>query len=68
MSGAMAVRLLAAVLTTVAFVPQVLKTWRTRSTTDLSECLTLIAGAISGTSRLFCREHLTQEAGGDGRR
>jgi MtN3 and saliva related transmembrane protein len=28
--------LLAGALTTVAFVPQVLKTWRTRSTTDIS--------------------------------
>lgn len=31
-----ALGLLAAVLTTLAFVPQVVKTWRTRSTADIS--------------------------------
>jgi MtN3 and saliva related transmembrane protein len=31
-----AIGLLAAVLTTVAFVPQAVKTWRTRSTGDIS--------------------------------
>lgn len=36
MTAVTAIGLLAAVLTTVAFVPQVVKTWRTRSTTDIS--------------------------------
>jgi MtN3 and saliva related transmembrane protein len=31
-----AIGMLAAILTTVAFVPQVIKTWRTRSTADIS--------------------------------
>jgi MtN3 and saliva related transmembrane protein len=34
--GATVIGLLAAVLTTLAFVPQVLKTWRSRSTHDIS--------------------------------
>jgi MtN3 and saliva related transmembrane protein len=34
--GATVSGLLAAVLTTLAFVPQVLKTWRSRSTHDIS--------------------------------
>jgi len=36
MTGVTALGLLAGALTTVAFVPQVLKTWRTRSTHDIS--------------------------------
>jgi len=36
MTGVTAVGLLAGALTTLAFVPQVLKTWRTRSTADIS--------------------------------
>jgi len=36
MTGVTAVGLLAGALTTFAFVPQVLKTWRTRSTADIS--------------------------------
>jgi MtN3 and saliva related transmembrane protein len=36
MTAVTAIGLLAAVLTTVAFVPQVVKTWCTRSTTDIS--------------------------------
>lgn len=34
--GATVIGLLAAILTTLAFVPQVLKTWRSRSTHDIS--------------------------------
>jgi MtN3 and saliva related transmembrane protein len=46
MTGVTALGLLAATLTTVAFVPQVLKTWRTRSTHDISLGMfsTLVAG------------------------
>ena len=36
MSAVTAIGLLAAVLTTIAFVPQVVKTWRTQSTDDIS--------------------------------
>ena len=36
MSGVTALGLLAGFCTTVAFLPQVIKTWRTRSTGDLS--------------------------------
>jgi MtN3 and saliva related transmembrane protein len=36
MHGVTALGLLAATLTTLAFVPQVVKTWRTRSTADIS--------------------------------
>jgi MtN3 and saliva related transmembrane protein len=36
MSGVMLIGFLAAFCTTVAYVPQVAKTWRTRSTDDLS--------------------------------
>jgi len=36
MSAVTAIGLFAAVLTTIAFVPQVLKTWRTQSTADIS--------------------------------
>ena len=36
MTGVTALGLLAATLTTIAFVPQVVKTWRTRSTEDIS--------------------------------
>ena len=41
--------LLAGVLTTVAFVPQVVKTWRTRSTADISLGMfaILVAGIIA---------------------
>lgn len=46
MTGVTALGLLAATLTTVAFVPQVVKTWRTRSTHDISLAMfsTLVAG------------------------
>jgi MtN3 and saliva related transmembrane protein len=49
MSLVTAVGLLAAVLTTAAFVPQVVKTWRTRSTADISleMFLILVAGIIA---------------------
>ena len=36
MTGVTLLGLLAATLTTIAFVPQVVKTWRTRSTHDIS--------------------------------
>jgi MtN3 and saliva related transmembrane protein len=36
MSGVTALGLLAGLLTTIAFVPQVLRVWRTRSTNDIS--------------------------------
>lgn len=36
MTAVTAIGMLAAILTTVAFVPQVIKTWRTRSTADIS--------------------------------
>jgi MtN3 and saliva related transmembrane protein len=44
-----ALGLLAGALTTVAFVPQVIKTWRTRSTADISLWMfaILIAGIIA---------------------
>ncbi len=45
MLDATAVGLLAATLTTVAFVPQVVKTWRTRSTADISLGMFLILTA-----------------------
>jgi len=49
MSAVTAIGLLAGALTTVAFVPQVLKTWHTRSTTDISlgMFLILVAGIIA---------------------
>jgi MtN3 and saliva related transmembrane protein len=49
MSGVTLLGLLAGVLTTVAFVPQVLKTWRTRSTHDISLWMfsILVAGIIA---------------------
>jgi MtN3 and saliva related transmembrane protein len=48
MTGVTALGLLAAVLTTTAFLPQVMKTWRTRSTADISlgMFLILVAGII----------------------
>lgn len=36
MSGLLVIGLLAAACTTLAYVPQVIKTWRTRSTEDIS--------------------------------
>ncbi len=49
MSLVTAVGLLAGTLTTVAFVPQVLKTWRTRSTSDISLAMfsILVAGIMA---------------------
>jgi MtN3 and saliva related transmembrane protein len=49
MTGVTALGLLAATLTTVAFVPQVVKTWRTRSTHDISLGMfaILVAGIIA---------------------
>ena len=48
MSVSMLIGLAAASCTTIAFVPQVLKTWRTRSTTDISlgMFLVLVAGIL----------------------
>lgn len=46
MIGETAIGLLAGTLTTIAFVPQVLKTWRTRSTHDIS--LGMFAIFVSG--------------------
>jgi MtN3 and saliva related transmembrane protein len=43
-----ALGLLAGTLTTIAFVPQVLKTWRTRSTHDIS--LQMFAIFVTGVS------------------
>ena len=43
-----AVGLLAGTLTTIAYVPQVVKSWRTRSTADIS--LTMFAIMVSGVS------------------
>jgi MtN3 and saliva related transmembrane protein len=45
MSGATLVGLIAAVLTTFAFVPQVIRAWRTRSTRDIS-LVTFIAFTV----------------------
>jgi MtN3 and saliva related transmembrane protein len=44
-----ALGLLAGILTTLAFVPQVLKTWRTRSTADISLAMfvTFTAGVFT---------------------
>jgi MtN3 and saliva related transmembrane protein len=49
MIGVTALGLLAATLTTVAFVPQVVKTWRTRSTHDISLGMfaILVAGIVA---------------------
>jgi MtN3 and saliva related transmembrane protein len=49
MTGVTLLGLLAGVLTTVAFVPQVVKTWRTRSTHDISLWMfsILVAGIIA---------------------
>jgi MtN3 and saliva related transmembrane protein len=49
MTGVTALGLLAGALTTIAFVPQVLKTWRTRSTHDISLWMfsILVAGIIA---------------------
>ncbi len=49
MTGVTALGLLAGTLTTVAFVPQVVKTWRTRSTHDISLGMfsILVAGIIA---------------------
>lgn len=49
MTGVTALGLLAATLTTTAFVPQVVKTWRTRSTHDISLGMfsILVAGIIA---------------------
>jgi MtN3 and saliva related transmembrane protein len=49
MTGVTALGLLAGALTTVAFVPQVVKTWRTRSTHDISLGMfsILVAGIIA---------------------
>jgi MtN3 and saliva related transmembrane protein len=49
MTGVTALGLLAATLTTIAFVPQVVKTWRTRSTHDISLGMfaILVAGMIA---------------------
>ena len=43
-----AIGMLAAILTTVAFVPQVIKTWRTRSTADIS--LGMFAILVAGVA------------------
>jgi MtN3 and saliva related transmembrane protein len=43
-----AVGLLAGTLTTIAYVPQVVKSWRTGSTTDIS--LTMFAIMVSGVT------------------
>mgnify|MGYP000302744936 FL=1 len=48
MIPATALGLLAGTLTTIAFVPQVLKTWRTRSTHDIS--LGMFAIFVTGVS------------------
>ncbi len=49
MTAVTALGLLAGALTTVAFVPQVVKTWRTRSTHDISLWMfsILVAGIIA---------------------
>ena len=49
MTGVTALGLLAGALTTIAFVPQVLKTWRTRSTHDISLGMfsILVAGIVA---------------------
>jgi MtN3 and saliva related transmembrane protein len=49
MTGVTLLGLLAGVLTTVAFVPQVVKTWRTRSTHDISLWMfsILVAGIVA---------------------
>ena len=49
MTGVTLLGLLAGVLTTVAFVPQVVKTWRTRSTNDISLWMfsILVAGIVA---------------------
>jgi MtN3 and saliva related transmembrane protein len=46
MTAVTAIGMLAAILTTVAFVPQVIKTWRTRSTADIS--LAMFAILVTG--------------------
>jgi MtN3 and saliva related transmembrane protein len=48
MNGVTVLRIAAGALTTVAFVPQVVKAWRTRSTRDVSlgMFLTLCAGIL----------------------
>jgi MtN3 and saliva related transmembrane protein len=48
MSVSMLIGLAAGFCTTIAFVPQVLKTWRTRSTTDISLAMFLVL--VSGTA------------------
>jgi MtN3 and saliva related transmembrane protein len=49
MIGVTALGLLAGTLTTIAFIPQVVKTWRTRSTHDISLWMfsILVAGIIA---------------------
>ena len=51
MSGVTLIGFLAALCTTVAFVPQALKTWRTRSTGDLSLQMYLLM--VTGTALWF---------------
>lgn len=51
-----ALGLLAGTLTTVAFVPQVIRTWKSKSTKDLSLPITLTNGAtflLAGTNLFF---------------
>ena len=48
MTAVTAIGMLAAILTTAAFVPQVIKTWRTRSTADIS--LGMFAILVAGVA------------------
>jgi MtN3 and saliva related transmembrane protein len=48
MTAVTAIGMLAAMLTTAAFVPQVIKTWRTRSTADIS--LGMFAILVAGVA------------------
>ena len=47
MSGITAIGLLAGTMTTIAYLPQVVKSWRTRSTSDVS--LTMFLIMVCGT-------------------
>jgi MtN3 and saliva related transmembrane protein len=48
MSGTVVLGFIAACCSTLAFLPQVIKTWRTRSTKDISltTFLTIVAGSV----------------------
>ena len=51
--------ILAGILTTIAFLPQVIKTWRTRSTGDLS--LSMFIALFCGVTLWFIYGFLTQD-------